>query len=125
MTELLQAAKAVIDRWDAHHVVVDGILIADLRAAVERAEKQEALRLTKTGHQLALLTRFYNSGYMAGHHATVEGHFIDIQESDSADYHSDIVAELINEYQPNLKIASELNNMLDSIDKALGYQEEG
>ena len=39
MNELLAAAKAVIDRWDAHHVVVDGTLIADLRAAVERAEK--------------------------------------------------------------------------------------
>ena len=43
MNELLQAAKAVIERWDAHHVVVDGTLIADLRAAVERADKQEAV----------------------------------------------------------------------------------
>lgn len=40
MNEILNAAKAVIDRWDAHHVVVDGTLIADLRAAVEQAEQE-------------------------------------------------------------------------------------
>ena len=42
MNELIAAAKAVIERWDAHHVVIDGTLVADLRAAVERAENPPA-----------------------------------------------------------------------------------
>lgn len=42
MNELIEAAKAVIERWDAHHVVIDGTLVADLRAAVERAENPPA-----------------------------------------------------------------------------------
>ena len=38
MNELIQAAKAVIERWENHLSQLDGTLIKSLRAAVERAE---------------------------------------------------------------------------------------
>ena len=38
MNDLLAAAKAVIERWENHLMVLDGTLIKNLRAAVERAE---------------------------------------------------------------------------------------
>ena len=40
------------------------------------------------------LVRAYNAGYMAGHHDTVEGGFVDIHPSDMDTYHADVVAEL-------------------------------
>lgn len=43
----------------------------------------------------ALAIRIYNSGYMAGHHDTVEGQFTDIHRSDMATYHAEEVSELI------------------------------
>ena len=42
MNELLQAAKAVIDRWDNYSTIMDSRVIHDLRAAVERAVKPPA-----------------------------------------------------------------------------------
>ena len=42
----------------------------------------------------ALAIRIYNSGYMAGHHDTVEGQFTDIHSSEMANYHADEVSEL-------------------------------
>ena len=45
MNELLQAAKAVIDDWDSDRGTLGTLVdtIETLRAAVERAEKQEAV----------------------------------------------------------------------------------
>lgn len=40
-------------------------------------------------------TRIYNSGYMAGHHDTVEGSFTDILSADMATYHEGVVSELL------------------------------
>ena len=40
------------------------------------------------------LVRAYNAGYMAGHHDTAEGGFVDIHPSDMDTYHADVVAEL-------------------------------
>ena len=37
----------------------------------------------------------YNSGYHAGHHATVEGGYVDIHSSDMDTYHAEEVAELL------------------------------
>ena len=40
------------------------------------------------------LVRAYNAGYMAGHHDTVEGGFVDIPPSEMYPYPADVVAEL-------------------------------
>lgn len=45
----------------------------------------------------SLMVRVYNSGYMAGHHDTVEGHFVDIHHSDMSTYHGEEVEELRQE----------------------------
>jgi len=37
----------------------------------------------------------YNSGYLAGHHYTVEGGYVDIHSNDMASYHAEEVAELL------------------------------
>ena len=42
MNELIEAAKAVIERWDMHGCVMEKVLIDGLRAAVERAENPPA-----------------------------------------------------------------------------------
>lgn len=42
----------------------------------------------------AALIRAYNSGYMQGHHDTVESCFTDIHQSDMDTFHADLVAEL-------------------------------
>jgi len=63
---------------------------ADLRAVVSllngMAEAQPVAPVA--------LVRAYNAGYMAGHHDTVEGGFVDIHPSDMDTYHADVVAEL-------------------------------
>ena len=43
MRELIEAAEAVIGRWDRSPLSVDSLTMNDLRAAVEQAEKQEAV----------------------------------------------------------------------------------
>lgn len=45
-----------------------------------------------------LLTYAYNSGYMAGHHDTVEGQFTDIHHADMRTYHLDEVADIVAEH---------------------------
>jgi hypothetical protein len=40
---------------------------------------------------------YYNSGYMAGHHDTVESQFTDIHQSDMRTYHADVVAAIAGE----------------------------
>ena len=37
----------------------------------------------------------YNSGYLTGHHDTVEGAFIDIVNCDMDTYHEDVVRDLL------------------------------
>lgn len=44
-----------------------------------------------------LLTRMYNKGYKTGHHATVEGQYVDILDEDMDTYHDDIVNEILSE----------------------------
>jgi len=44
-----------------------------------------------------MLRRAYNSGYMAGHHDTVEAVFSDLHHSEMDEAHSDEVAELFGE----------------------------
>jgi hypothetical protein len=44
-----------------------------------------------------LLIHIYNSGYLAGHHDTVEGCFIDVYVQDMETEHADIVDELVQE----------------------------
>jgi hypothetical protein len=39
----------------------------------------------------------YNKGYKAGHHATVEGQYVDILDEDMDTYHDDIVNEILSE----------------------------
>lgn len=46
---------------------------------------------------LPLFVQVYNAGYQAGHHDTAEGGFVVIDQSDKATYHSDVVAELVDE----------------------------
>lgn len=38
----------------------------------------------------------YNSGYLAGHHDTVEGGYVDIHSNDMDTYHAEEVAEFLN-----------------------------
>lgn len=40
----------------------------------------------------------YNRGYLAGHHDTVEGSFVDIHHLDQSSYNSDVVQELIGPF---------------------------
>ena len=54
----------------------------------------------------ALLTYAYNSGYMAGHHDTVEGQFTDIHHADMRTHHLDVVAEIIAEHDEGGKEAA-------------------
>jgi len=81
-----------------------------------RVENYEALRLELTeanadfvriaNEREALIAerdrmavRLYNSGYMAGHHDTVEGQFTDVHRSEMDTYHDDIVGELLADLQ--------------------------
>jgi hypothetical protein len=41
------------------------------------------------------LIRAFNSGYMLGHHDTVEAQFTDICRADMATYHEDVIDELL------------------------------
>lgn len=79
--------------------------ICDLRNQLSLVSGREALRLeaeedarslqTEQPEQSDTAVRIYNSGYMAGHHDTVEGQFTDIHHSDMATYHADVVAALV------------------------------
>ena len=40
----------------------------------------------------------YNSGYMDGHHDTVEAVFTDIVQSEMEEYHLDVVEELLGDF---------------------------
>lgn len=60
-------------------------------SALELLAERDALLAERD----ALAIRIYNSGYMAGHHDTVEGQFTDIHRSDMATYHAEEVSELI------------------------------
>ena len=62
---------------------------------VRIANEREALIAERD----ALAVRIYNSGYMAGHHDTVEGQFTDIHRSEMDTYHDDIVGELLADLQ--------------------------
>jgi hypothetical protein len=53
-----------------------------------------------------LLVLAYNSGYMAGHHDTVEGQFTDIHHADMRTHHLDMVAEIIAEHDQGGKEAA-------------------
>jgi len=46
-----------------------------------------------------LLTETYNAGYMAGHHDTVEGGYIDINPDDLNSYHSDVAEEIMSDLE--------------------------
>lgn len=43
------------------------------------------------------LAYFYNAGYMAGHHDTVEAQYTDLHPSDMDNYHDEIIDEIIEE----------------------------
>ena len=43
------------------------------------------------------MVHMYNFGYKAGHHDTVEGQYIDLDRRDMGTYHSDIVAEWVED----------------------------
>jgi cell shape-determining protein MreC len=45
----------------------------------------------------ALLILTFNRGYQYGHHATVEGQYVDILDEDMDTYHDDIVNEILSE----------------------------
>ena len=55
----------------------------------ERRLERERLR--------PLFVRIYNAGYEAGHHETVEGGFVNVQDCDKETYHSDVVQELLDD----------------------------
>ena len=56
----------------------------DLRAEVERLKDEEA----------RLDCRLFNSGYLLGHHDTVEGQYTDIHRDDFETHHSEEVSEI-------------------------------
>ena len=45
----------------------------------------------------SFMVHMYNFGYKAGHHDTVEGQYIDLDRRDMGTYHSDIVAERVED----------------------------
>ena len=45
----------------------------------------------------SFMVHMYNFGYKAGHHDTVEGQYIDLDRRDMGTYHSDIVAEWVED----------------------------
>jgi hypothetical protein len=46
---------------------------------------------------LDLMVEIYNAGYAAGHHDTVEGGFVQVQDQDKRTYHSECVEDLVCE----------------------------
>jgi hypothetical protein len=60
------------------------------------AERQAVIE-AENARLKTLLTRMYNKGYKAGHHATVEGQYVDILDEDMDTYHDDIVNEILSE----------------------------
>ena len=51
----------------------------------------------KAKQPMTNLVHIYNSGYLSGHHDTVEGVFTDIYYNDLGAYHEDEVAELVDD----------------------------
>jgi len=45
----------------------------------------------------SFIVHMYNFGYKAGHHDTVEGQYIDLDRRNMGTYHSDIVAEWVED----------------------------
>ena len=72
--------------------------------AIEHSESQRlreafsgAAALQEENERLRkLMVRLYNSGYSAGHDATVEGGFVDILPADMDTYHAEEVAEWLD-----------------------------
>jgi len=62
----------------------------DLCGRCQREATEPKLEFTR-----ADLIRAYNTGYMSGHHDTVEGSFTDIQQTDMDTYHDSVVDGLI------------------------------
>lgn len=71
MRELIAAAKAVVDRWDNYQTVMDGRVIYDLRAAVERAENQTEMTIAVKDYTDEI-SGAYAGGYNAGQQAERE-----------------------------------------------------
>lgn len=46
---------------------------------------------------LEMMTEIYNAGYAAGHHDTVEGGYVQVQDCDKCTYHSGDVEALVSE----------------------------
>jgi hypothetical protein len=65
-----------------------------LRQLFEMCEEERRLKRERL---LPLFVRIYNAGYQAGHHETVEGGFVDVHDCDRDTYHSDVVADLLDE----------------------------
>lgn len=47
---------------------------------------------------IKLLCFVYNSGYLNGHHQTVESCFTDIHFNDLETYHEDVVSEILEQF---------------------------
>jgi hypothetical protein len=75
----------------------------------------------------AALIRAYNSGYMQGHHDTVESCFTDIHQSDMDTYHADVVAELGLTAAPQAEPKREplSDERIDEIGEPFGYFQYG
>ena len=70
MSSLLNAAKAVIEKWDLIKPDQVPAYIKELHAAVERAEKQEAMSELAIAAKLS--TALYKEGYEDGQQAERE-----------------------------------------------------
>ena len=65
----------------------------------EKGNKSAVMQLLSTPGILPILTQIYNTGYGSGHHDTVENCYTDVLPVDLDSYHSEIVAELMNELE--------------------------
>lgn len=54
------------------------------------------------GYTFEALVHMYNQGYNAGHHDTVESYFSPVLQVDIDEYHSDVVREIVNEWDDSL-----------------------
>lgn len=66
----------------------------DLKEVFEACAEERRLERERL---LPLFVRVFNAGYQAGHHETVEGGFVDVDDADKDTYHSDVVNNLLCE----------------------------
>ena len=98
--EALKLALSTLDevRQETFRLLRDGqILYAEDKVWSTIISIKEVLAQEQEPVVESFMVHMYNFGYKAGHHDTVEGQYIDLDRRDMGTYHSDIVAEWVED----------------------------